>query len=164
MASMPLIRPTTSRIGSRSGSEPTLRVTHYGGAVLFAHRNQQSSIYANSNSSGAVVERIAYTAYGQSTFMNAAGTVQSTSTNSIRYSYTGREWDAALQLHHFRARWMGPVTDGFWGRDPIGYERSLRILYEFLSGMLLSIVNSTIYLKRTSRLLGRITRVRQFGI
>ncbi len=75
-------------------------------------------VYAYSNSSGAVVERIAHTAYGQPTFMNAAGTVQSTSPNSIRYSYTGREWDAALQLHYFRARWMGPVTGRFLGRDP----------------------------------------------
>ncbi len=95
------------------------KATGTGGAVLFAHRNQQYSIYAYSNSSGAVVERIAYTAYGQPTFMNAAGTVQSTSPNSIRYSYTGREWDASLQLHHFRARWMGPVTGRFLSHDRI---------------------------------------------
>ncbi len=68
----------------------------------------QYSIYAYSNSSGAVVERIAHTAYGQPSFMNAAGTVQSTSPNSIRYSYTGREWDASLQLHYFE--------QGGWGR------------------------------------------------
>ncbi len=96
--------------------------------MLFAHRNQQYSIYAYSNSGGAVVERIAYTAYGQPTFMNAAGTVQSTSRNSIRYSYTGREWDASLQPHHFRARWMGSVTGRFLGREPIGYVDG-RLLY-----------------------------------
>ncbi len=107
------------------------KATGTGGAVLFAHRNQQYSIYAYSNSSGDVVERIAYTAYGQPTFMNAAGTVQSTSPNSIRYSYTGREWDASLQLHHFRARWMGPVTGRFLGRDPIGYRDSPSI-YSFV--------------------------------
>ncbi len=108
------------------------KATGTGGAVLFAHRNQQYSIYAYSNSSGSVVERIAYAAYGQPTFMNAAGTVQSTSPNSIRYSYTGRQWDASLQLHHFRARWMGPVTGRFLGREPIGYAGSEWNLVELL--------------------------------
>ncbi len=98
------------------------KATGTGGAVLFAHRNQQYSIYAYSNSSGAVVERIAYTAYGQPTFMNAAGTVQSTSPNSIRYSYTGREWDASLQLHFYRTRWMGFHLGRFNTRDLFNYK------------------------------------------
>ncbi len=109
-----------SLVGIAPSSRWTSLVTRRRGAVLFAHRNQQLSIYSYSNSSGPVVEHFAYTAYGQPTFMNAAGTVQSTSPNSVRYSYTGREWDASLQLHHFRARWMGPVTGRFLGRDPLG--------------------------------------------
>ncbi len=126
-----------NRRESRISNEKLIarEATGTGGAVLFAHRNQQYSIYAYSNSSGAVVERIAYTAYGQPTFMNAAGTVQSTSPNSIRYSYTGREWDASLQLHHFRARWMGPVTGRFLGRDPLVSKDSnfLYWIYSFVS-------------------------------
>ena len=64
---------------------------------------------------------------GQPSFMNTAGTVQSTSPNSIRYSYTGREWDASLQLHHFRAKWMGPATGRFLVRDPHEYEGGFRL-------------------------------------
>ncbi len=84
------------------------------------HRNQQYSILAISNASGAVVERVAYQAYGQPTFTNAAGTTLSSSAKATRYSYTGREWDQSLELHHFRARWMSEVSGRFLGRDPIG--------------------------------------------
>ncbi len=80
--------------------------------------NQQYSILSLSDSSGAVVERVAYQAYGQQTFTNASGTTLSTNAKATRYSYTGREWDASLQLHHFRARWMSGLSGRMWCRDP----------------------------------------------
>ena len=86
------------------------------------HRTQQYSIVAISNASGSVVERVAYTAYGQPTFTNASGSALSSSAKATRYTYTGREWDSALELHHFRARWMSGVSGRFVGRDPNGYE------------------------------------------
>jgi RHS repeat-associated protein len=92
--------------------------------VHFYHRNQQYSITAITTSTGAIAERYAYTAYGQPTILNTSGTPLSpqTSTLNSRYSYTGREWDSTLGLHHFRARWMSPSAGRFLGRDPIGYE------------------------------------------
>ena len=84
-------------------------------------RNQQYSIYALTDSSGAVSERYAYTAYGQPTFLNASATVQTSSAAGNRYTYTAREWDATLGLHYFRARWMSGLTGRFLTRDPIGY-------------------------------------------
>ena len=83
--------------------------------------NQQYSVLAISNASGAVVERVAYQAYGQPTFTNAAGTTLSSSAKATRYSFTGREWDATLELHHFRARWMSGVSGRFAIRDPLSY-------------------------------------------
>jgi RHS repeat-associated protein len=85
--------------------------------------NHQYSVTAITTSTGAIAERYAYTAYGQPTILNASGTPLSpqTSTLNSRYSYTGREWDATLGLHHFRARWMSPSAGRFLGRDPIGY-------------------------------------------
>jgi RHS repeat-associated protein len=108
----------------------------------FYHRNQQYSVTAITTSTGAIAERYAYTAYGQPTILNASGlplTPQS-STLSNRYTYTGREWDATLGLHHFRARWMSPSAGRFLGRDPIGYEGSEWGLYEFVRSR--SLVNS----------------------
>ncbi|MFO0012319.1 MAG: RHS repeat domain-containing protein [Planctomycetota bacterium] len=66
-----------------------------------------------------MTERYAYTAYGQPTILNASATIIAASAISNRYTYTGREWDATLSLHHFRARWMSPIAGRFLGRDPI---------------------------------------------
>ncbi len=83
--------------------------------------NQQYSIYALTDSSVNVSERYAYTAYGQPTFLNASAAVQTSSAAGNRYTYTAREWDSTLGLHHFRARWMSGLTGRFLTRDPIGY-------------------------------------------
>jgi RHS repeat-associated protein len=82
-------------------------------------------------STGAVAERYAYTAYGQPTILNASGSVLTSSAVGNRYTYTGREWDETLGLHHFRARWMSPLAGRFLGRDPIRFEGSLWNLHEF---------------------------------
>jgi RHS repeat-associated protein len=83
--------------------------------------NQQYSVTAITTSTGTIAERYAYTAYGQPTILDASGTVLPTSNFSLRYSFTGREWDATLGLYHFRARCMSPMTGRFLSRDPIGY-------------------------------------------
>ena len=115
--------------------EPVVRkTTGTSGTVLYYHRNQQYSVYALTDSSGAVSERYAYTAYGQPTFLNASATVQTSSAAGNRYTYTAREWDATLGLHHFRARWMSGLTGRFLTRDPIGYAGSEWDLYELFGG------------------------------
>jgi RHS repeat-associated protein len=101
---------------------PTLETTTVTEVALGYHRNQQYSITAMTTSTGAVAERYAYTAYGQPTILNASGIVLTSSAFGNRYSYTGREWDETLGLHHFRARWMSPLAGRFLGRDPIGYQ------------------------------------------
>jgi len=85
--------------------------------------NQQFSITAITNSTGAISERYAYSAYGQPTILDASGSSLSPQVSSLnnRYTYTGREWDATLALHHFRARWMSPIAGRFIARDPIGF-------------------------------------------
>jgi RHS repeat-associated protein len=112
--------------------EPVVRkTTGTSGTVLYYHRNQQYSIVALTDSSGAVSERYAYTAYGHPTFLNASATVQTSSAAGNRYTYTAREWDATLGLHHFRARWMSGLTGRFLTRDPIGFRGSPYDLYEY---------------------------------
>ena len=92
---------------------------------------QQYSVTAVTTSTGAVAERYAYTAYGQPTILDASASVLSSSAIINRYTYTGREWDATLALHHSRARWMSAIAGRFLSRDPIGYEGSEWGLYEF---------------------------------
>jgi RHS repeat-associated protein len=93
--------------------------------------NQQYSVTAITTAAGAIAERYAYTAYGLPTILNASATIIATSAISNRYTYTGREWDATLGLHHFRARWMSPTAGRFLGRDPIGYRGSPGNLYQY---------------------------------
>jgi RHS repeat-associated protein len=105
-----------------------------GGTIHYFHRNQQYSITAVTTSAGAIAERYAYSAYGEPTILDGSGSQISNSSINNRYSYTGREWDATVGLHHFRAfraRWMSPKSGRFLGRDPIGYKGSPYDLYEY---------------------------------
>ena len=90
--------------------------------VHFYHRNHQYSVTAVTTSAGSIAERYAYTAYGQPTILDASASVLSSSAINNRYTYTGREWDATLGLHHFRARWMSPSAGRFLTRDPMGFD------------------------------------------
>ena len=99
--------------------------------------NQQYSIIATTTSAGAIAERYAYTAYGQLTFFNASGTPISSSAIGNRYTYTGREWDAALALYHYRARMYDPLAGRFVSRDPIGYAAGSSNVYQFVRSKVL---------------------------
>ncbi len=94
--------------------------------------NQQYSITALTDGGGTIVERYAYTAYGQVSFHDASGTVQTASASNSRYTYTGREWDEGLSLCHYRARMYDAVSGRFLSRDPIGFRGSKWNFYKFL--------------------------------
>ena len=98
-----------------------------GSGVRYYHRNQQYSITALTDGGGSIVERYAYTAYGQVTFADASGTVQAASASNNRFTFTGREWDAGLSLYHYRARMYDPVAGRFVSRDPIKYTGGLHL-------------------------------------
>ena len=114
--------PTFRYVYASYIDEPVVRKTAgTGGTLVYFHRNHQYSVTAVTTSTGAIAERYTYSAYGHPTILDASGTVLQTSNFSLRYSFTGREWDATLGLYHFRARWMNPSAGRFLGRDPIGY-------------------------------------------
>jgi len=96
-------------------------------------RNQQYSIIALTNGGGSIVERYAYTAYGQPTIFDSSLSLLATSNSGNRYTYTGREWDDTLDLYHYRARIYDAVAGRFVARDPIGYEDSSS-LYQYVQG------------------------------
>jgi RHS repeat-associated protein len=95
------------------------------------HRNQQYSIVALTNGGGSITERYAYDAYGTPTITDAAGTTLTTSVDNNRYTYTGREFDEALGLYHYRARMYDSVAGRFCSRDPIGFMGSRWNQYEY---------------------------------
>jgi RHS repeat-associated protein len=92
------------------------------GAIYYYHYNQQFSVVGLTNSTGASIERYAYSAHGELVVLNATGTsVLASSAYSQRYTYTGREWDNTLKMYFFRARWFDSNAGRFIGRDPLGY-------------------------------------------
>ncbi|MBX3444907.1 MAG: RHS repeat-associated core domain-containing protein [Planctomyces sp.] len=89
---------------------------------LYYHRNQQYSITALTNNSGTVVERYAYTAYGQPTILNAAASsTRTTSDYGNPYLFTARSYEPDTGLHYFRARYLQSRLGRFISRDPTAY-------------------------------------------
>jgi RHS repeat-associated protein len=125
--------PTFRYVYASYIDEPVVRKTAgTGGTLVYFNRNQQYSVTAVTTSTGSIAERYAYSAYGQPTVLDASASVLSSSAINNRYKYTGREWDATLELHHFRARWMSGLTGRFLTRDSIGYAGGI-LLYRGLS-------------------------------
>jgi RHS repeat-associated protein len=102
------------------------------GSRYYFHGNRLSSVYAITNSSGAVVERYFYTPYGLPTTYDANyGSPQSSSRVGNPFTFTGRELDAETGLYHFRARTFDPAEGRFKQRDPLGYVDGFN-LYEYV--------------------------------
>ena len=122
--------PTYTYIYASYIDEPVMRGGT--GGLRYYHRNQQYSVTALTNGSGGIEERYAYSAYGEPTITDGSGTVRATSAENNRYTYTGREWDEALELYHYRARMYDPVGGRFSGRDPIGFESGDTNIYRYV--------------------------------
>ena len=89
---------------------------------FYYHRNQQYSITALTDNSGTPVERYAYTAYGEPTILDGAGTTTRTASFiGNPYLYTARAYDAETGLYYFRARMYEGRKGRFLSHDPIMY-------------------------------------------
>jgi hypothetical protein len=82
------------------------------GELRHYHQSQQYSTASLTDGGGSIVERYAYTAYGQVTFFDGSGSQISNPEISNRYTYTVREWDEGLSLYHYRARLYDPYGVG----------------------------------------------------
>lgn len=77
------------------------------------HADHLGSIRFITDSLGEIVNAYEYDSYGRPGF-----TLESV---SQPFRYTGREWDAATELYHYRARQYDPDTGRFLQEDPIGF-------------------------------------------
>lgn len=101
---------------------------------LYYHRNQNNSVIALTNASGGVVERYAYTAYGQTTVLDGAGsTIRTVSDFGNTSLYTGQRYDFADGLYNFRARSYSPRLGRFIGRDPKAYIDGDSLYYAYFA-------------------------------
>ncbi|MBN8605154.1 MAG: RHS repeat-associated core domain-containing protein, partial [Planctomycetes bacterium] len=115
--------------------EPIVRIATSNSETTWYHRNQQYSIVACTDSTGAATEPYAYTAYGLPTITVGSGAVRTSSAIGNRYMYTGREWDGVLGQYHYRARIYEATVGRFCSRDPIGYKGSEWNLFEYVNSV-----------------------------
>ena len=93
-----------------------LRQTSAATGPLYFLQNHIGSTTALTDASGAVVERIHYDAFGNTT-----------GSTTTRYGFTGRERDQATGLMFHRARWYDPQSGRFLTQDPIGFGGGLNL-------------------------------------
>ncbi|WP_253155892.1 RHS repeat-associated core domain-containing protein [Stieleria tagensis] len=74
---------------------------------------------------GAVVNQNTYDSFGQIQ-------AQSNPVAADRFTYTGREWDDALGLFYYRARFYDPANGRFISQDPIGFASGDTNLYRYV--------------------------------
>ena len=101
---------------------------------FFLHDANFNVTAAVDNSTKAVVDRYAYTPYGEVTFLNASFSVITGSAIGNQHLYTGRErdWETGLQLN--RNRFYAAHLGSWANRDPIGYWGGMN-LYGYVGGM-----------------------------
>ena len=97
----PTSTPTYRYVWGDYVDEPILRQTS-GGTYHYYHHDQQFSTIGLTNSSGVVVERYAYTAYGALSITSGSGGARSWSTNSNRYLFRAgavtQQWESIKLL------------------------------------------------------------------
>jgi len=97
--------------------EPVMMVSGVGTKHYF-HQNHLYSVAAMTSSTGAVVERYRYDAYGKRTVTNAGGTPIAASTIGQQRGFSGYYLDAETGLYYARARMYSAELGRFVNRDP----------------------------------------------
>ena len=93
------------------------------GQSYYYQQSTQGNVVALSDSSGPIVERLTYDAYGMPQFADAQGAVQPVSSSAVAnpYLFTARRFEGKVdQLYYYRARFYRPGMGRFCTRDPIG--------------------------------------------
>ena len=88
---------------------------------LYFLQDPNWNVTAVADSTGVIVERVSYTAYGVPTFHDALWQPRSGSAFDVTDLYTGRRRDPETELYHYRMRQYAPNLGRFLSRDPIGY-------------------------------------------
>jgi len=98
-----------------------IEIMHKGGADYYFVRDHLGSVRLVLDANADIVEKYEYSDYGKLTIKDANGTPLTQSAIGNRLAYTGREWDANLNLYYYRARWYDPTLARFTQKDIVHY-------------------------------------------
>ena len=104
-------------------------------AAYTYHADHLGSIRYLTDASGTIVNSYDYDSYGRPLF--------GTTTFDQPFAYTGREWDAATGLYHYRARAYDAETGRFLQEDPIGFAAGDLNVYRYVLSNPLSYTDPT---------------------
>jgi RHS repeat-associated protein len=104
---------------------------------VYFHQDRLGSVYLLTDAAGQAIEHYDYTAFGEMTITDAAGTPRTVSSAGNRFGFQGHPFDPATGLVHMRARWYLPSWGRFLTPDPIGLLGGTN-LYAFVDGASLS--------------------------
>ena len=82
-----------------------------GGKIYYFHADGIGNIIALTDGSGNLIANYSYDAFGATLSGGAAA--------KNPFAFTAREWEPALGLYYFRARYYDPQTGRFLSRDPL---------------------------------------------
>ena len=114
---------------------------------LYALQDANWNVDALINTSGAVQERFAYSAYGTPEFLNASFVPQVSSNANWQTLYCGYQWSELTKLYHVRNRVYHSDLGSWIQRDPLGLSAGINlygyadlnpILFYDPSGLLIS--------------------------
>jgi RHS repeat-associated protein len=91
------------------------------GEPLYYTSDHRYSVQAITDGNGTVVERYAYTPYGEMAVLDAAGAPKALQEPLQPYGHTGRRHDQETGLQYFRARYFDAELGRFISRDPLRY-------------------------------------------
>ncbi|WP_146662734.1 RHS repeat-associated core domain-containing protein [Anaerohalosphaera lusitana] len=112
------------------------------------HYDGLGSVVALSNSSGSIVEKYSYDAFGVTTIHSPVNGIWgdgddvtlSSSAYGNPYMYTGRRYDPETGLYYYRARMYSPTLGRFLQPDPIGYADGMN-MYTYVGNNPLNFVD-----------------------
>jgi RHS repeat-associated protein len=84
------------------------------GNVLWMLADSQGTVRDVVDRNGVVQNHLSYDSFGNITN-------ETNSAINVRFTYTGREFDAATGLYYYRSRYFDPLTGGFISEDTIGF-------------------------------------------
>ncbi|MNM93630.1 tRNA3(Ser)-specific nuclease WapA precursor [compost metagenome] len=97
------------------GIDEPLLVVSYAGAKTWLYADHQGSIIAQANASG-FSSNYSYGPFGEPSTSNA-----------LRFGYTGQQYFPQLGLYHYKARFYAPALGRFLQNDPIGYQDDMNL-------------------------------------
>jgi len=99
--------------------------TNSGGTSAWYLSDRLGTIRDITNTTGTVLDHIAYDSYGDVTSESGAA-------NGDQFKYTGREQDPATGLYYYRARFYDPTSGRFISQDPKEFNAGDVNLYRYV--------------------------------